>query len=366
MAGLIRKQEPLGFYCKPSLSTAKDPSPPPSPPPPPPPQKALPKKRSRSFSGVDDRKEMERCAMWWMQEYDPDQQITGRDVDDIVRELLRSVDDTLASGTGADVDENWIQREVRILVQRTIERKEKEAVRNLRFGKKAHVLCNLGDQWSSGTVQAVNVIDPQARWLKLPYVVHLDPPISALISAPSDSNDTIRPEVCFGQSSDSLRVTLMCLPQVHKSIPRRFQVGDRVACLIEDCPEDPTGTVWAAGTIEEVDVSMEAAAKEELPHAWTSQWPLGVPAAPYRARLDNECSVLVHKDEHWLVRDLAHQPEGLCQGADGTRCVVDRIEKRQYDGAWVVVDHMTRKVRPCDPPDAQDSDELRCLECEKS
>ena len=31
--------------------------------------------------------------------------------------------------------------------------------------------------------------------------------------------------------------------------------------------------------------------------------------------------MLVHRDEHWLVRDLALQGEGVRIGADGTRCL---------------------------------------------
>ena len=31
--------------------------------------------------------------------------------------------------------------------------------------------------------------------------------------------------------------------------------------------------------------------------------------------------MLVHRDEHWLVRDLALQREGIRIGADGTRCL---------------------------------------------
>ena len=31
--------------------------------------------------------------------------------------------------------------------------------------------------------------------------------------------------------------------------------------------------------------------------------------------------MLVHRDEHWLVRDLTLQREGVRIGADGTRCL---------------------------------------------
>ena len=43
--------------------------------------------------------------------------------------------------------------------------------------------------------------------------------------------------------------------------------------------------------------------------------------SPNQVRLDTGCDVLVHRDEHWLVRDLALQREGVRIGADGTRCL---------------------------------------------
>ena len=49
--------------------------------------------------------------------------------------------------------------------------------------------------------------------------------------------------------------------------------------------------------------------------------------------------MLVHRDEHWLVRDLALQPAGQ-------RYAPKRIEKRKAaDEGWEMVDHMTRKAR---------------------
>jgi len=77
------------------------------------------------------------------------------------------------------------------------------------------------------------------------YVVKLDPPINRLISVPADHNDCCLAEVCFGQGGeDATCWTLYCLP-VSQPRARRFGVGDRVACAVED----PTGdfSLWAAG-----------------------------------------------------------------------------------------------------------------------
>jgi hypothetical protein len=68
--------------------------------------------------------------------------------------------------------------------------------------------------------------------------------------------------------------------------------------------------------------------------------------------------VLVHRDEHWLIRDLALQPEGPRQAADGTRAL-KRLEKRpkaKSDDAdeWEAIDHMTRQVRSIAIPDSDE------------
>ena len=76
---------------------------------------------------------------------------------------------------------------------------------------------------------------------------------------------------------------------------------------------------------------------------------------PYRVKLDSGCKVLVHRDDHWLVRDLKLQPEGPRQAADGTRCL-KRLEKRLVNDGWQAIDHVTRKMQSCDAPDSDDSD----------
>ena len=81
---------------------------------------------------------------------------------------------------------------------------------------------------------------------------------------------------------------------------------------------------------------------------------------PYRVRLDGGAEVLAHRDEHWLVRDLALQAEGPCQAAYGAPSV-RRIEKRRRGDGWEAVDHSTRKVRRCGAPESDGSDSDRGL-----
>eukprot|EP00964_Phaeocystis_antarctica_P094402 scaffold61145_cov64-Phaeocystis_antarctica.AAC.3 len=66
--------------------------------------------------------------------------------------------------------------------------------------------------------------------------------------------------------------------------------------------------------------------------------------------------VLVHRDEHWLVRDLALQREGVRIGADGTRCV-GKFSRREAADGWEVVDQETRKVRRLQADEGSDEDE---------
>ena len=61
-----------------------------------------------------------------------------------------------------------------------------------------------------------------------------------------------------------------------------------------------------------------------------------------------EPQVLVHRDEHWLIRDLKLQDPGPRQGK--VRALAKFITRRTADGAWEKVDHGTRKVRPCAAP----------------
>ena len=66
---------------------------------------------------------------------------------------------------------------------------------------------------------------------------------------------------------------------------------------------------------------------------------------PYRVDLDNGKKVIVHRDEHWLVRDLALQEAGPRQGATGTRQLKRLVRRRLDDDTWELIDHETRRVR---------------------
>ena len=301
--------------------------------------------QTSKMSVVDDRDEIENETMYWVQEFDAQQDLENEDMFQVLEDVFVAID----AAELAEVEPNFIQVLVGKLVQPMVAEVARLAAEQLRFQKGSHTVCNLGTgEWVSGSIQAVNEPTPVKPWIKIPYVVYLDPPVGKLIAAPVDANDTIRPEVCFGQSSDSLEFTLMCLPAQHKSESRRFSVGERVACLIEDSVPDPQGTVWAAGTINEVDVSMETAAQKlvEGSRMAPREWPLGVTAAPYRVQMDKGFSVLVHKDEHWLVRDLAYQLEGPCDAKGRPHIPLERFQKQQQGDTWVHVDHMTRNVRP--------------------
>lgn len=219
-----------------------------------------------------------------------------------------------------------------------------------RFDKMDRVVCFVGGEhsWVPGSIQALEEDDPQEPGETLPYVVKVDAPLNRLISVPEDVNSLVCAERCFGQRAGALFFTLFCLPQRFLK-PRRFVAGDRVACAVEDDTDDYTA--WAAGTVIDVDYSIEEDAKKLMPQR---DFAGDAGLVPYRVELDKGAKVLVHRDDHSLVRDLALQDEGPRQGADGTRNM-KRMVKRRAGDAWEVVDHTTRQVRPADS-DSDDDD----------
>ncbi len=78
---------------------------------------------------------------------------------------------------------------------------------------------------------------------------------------------------------------------------------------------------------------------------------------PYQVQLDRGGLVLVHRDEHWLVRELALQPAGPRTAADGTRACQKFSKRPAGDGGWEMVDHATRKVRKLQADYEDDDDE---------
>ena len=78
------------------------------------------------------------------------------------------------------------------------------------------------------------------------------------------------------------------------------------------------------------DAHLEEARKVgPLAPSW--DWPSSDGIVPYRVLLDTGGRVLVHRDDHWLVRDLRLQPAGPPPLAGG-RCLT-RFARRQGDDA---------------------------------
>jgi hypothetical protein len=292
----------------------------------------------------------------WIEQYDPEGKLSEDDMRTILVGVMEASafvrreqsDRPCGPKVGEAADDKEVEKEakdrevkkfMKRLVQKTIKEilqrpTEKEPSPEPRFQKLEHVVLNIGSEWTSAVIQGGNAAEEK---LKLPYSIKIDPPVDQIISCPVDTNDAVRLEVCFGQDGDGPMFTLWCLPQVNEgTAERRFCVGERVACAVQ--APDSTGTVWAAGTVTEMEISMQEAAERHLPQgAAAGKWPMGVPTVPYLVQLDCGRSVLVQKDQHWLIRDLELQGEGSR---------LERMEKRQRAGAWAMVDHMTRQVRP--------------------
>jgi hypothetical protein len=234
-----------------------------------------------------------------------------------------------------------------------------------RFEKMDRVLCFIGlpdMPWIPGTIQSLDEEDPSdpTGRKKLPYVVKVDPPINRLISVPRDVNTLVTAERCFGQRAGALWSTMFAMPRRFMKA-KRFKVGDRVVCAVED--DTDRFTEWKAGTVTDVNYSIEADAKTFLDElgdqastltksrSWTKEGAL----VPYRVELESGCKVLVHRDEHWLVRDLELQAEAPRQAEDGTRNL-KRLVKRKRGDDWELVDHTTRKVRKKTELDADSDD----------
>ena len=182
----------------------------------------------------------------------------------------------------------------------------------------------------------------------------IDPPGGRLVSVPKDMSTHCRAEVCFGQRAGALLFTLLSLPLPRRGSVRsfRFAVGERVACAVEDETDD--FSVWAAGTVEEVSVSLATDAHAIFPER---DWSGANGTVPYRVKLDSGTSVLCHRDEHWLIRDLKLQAEGARVAADGTRCLARLETRARGEGVWEMVDHATRRVRVAAAPEEDDEEE---------
>ena len=300
---------------------------------------------------------------------DPRQELRSGDFQDVLFEVtdkvLRCMDREERS-TLDDEDRDFIARRVLKMVNGFLQEYMAERCKPTRFRRAERVVCRLGGDrsWASGIVAASNQDNPEdPRGPKLPYVVKVDPPNSRLVSVPKDDYDLCRAEVCFGQRAGALWFTIFCMPSRPARGTRRFASGERVACAIED--ESNDYSVWAAGTVRDVDYSIqEDAAALDPERDFTGA--RGV--VPYRVELDTGGMVLVHRDEHWLVRDLELQSPGPRQLPAGESpresfaSSLTRLERRHKgDYTWESIDHQTRRRRPCEPPsDDEHSDGCDC------
>jgi len=259
--------------------------------------------------------------------------------------ILQTVTDEVAARLASDRrmildagDRALIVSKVETMVQECLERPTK-----LRFEKFDRVVCRIGGErgWAPGTIQSLNEEDPSdpTGQSKLPYVVKLDPPVGRLISVPHDRGSVCLAEVCFGVNAhpEDLGLTLRCKPQ-RDTQRRRFGAGDRVACAVEHGDY----SAWAAGKVVDVDYDVEPDATQAGVR-WS--WTAGAGVVPYRVLLDSGAHVFVHRDVHWLIRDLTLQPPGPRQAEGGVRELKRLVKRRRSDAEWELIDHATRKVR---------------------
>ena len=138
-----------------------------------------------------------------------------------------------------------------------------------RFGRFDRVICNLGSRgWVAGSVQDLDVVDPEGYRPPIPYVVELDAPHSRLISVPRDASACVVPEVCFGRLPGARYLTASCLvrrarthtrrrrlvpiplplhpPPGHRSCTRRRRRGRRCASLAASASRAPSTTTSAS------------------------------------------------------------------------------------------------------------------------
>lgn len=293
-----------------------------------------------------------------LQACDKDQRLSERQYDAILRSVADEVFDKLieeSRPTLSSADQQHIQGCVWTLVEEALTQPSPPR----RFQKSERVVCRIGGEygWAPGTIMALDEDDPgdPSGQTKLPYVVKLDAPVGRLISVPYDEGSICRAEVCFGKRDDALGFSLRCKPVRSETQKPRFDLGERVACAIED--ESGDYTVWAAGKVSDVGYNLEPDVMvwdRELGLSW--DWTKKTGVIPYRVLLDSGIHVYVHRDVHWLVRELALQPAGPRQSADGTRELKRMAKRRHGESGWEVIDHATRKVRFQAGGDSSDDD----------
>ena len=336
---------------------ADEPPPPPPdepPPPPPPPDEASGSSEERTEFSRNSRavlKRIEDAVGAGIVVCDPRQRLSPEDMDDMVDEVASLVYAVMEDAGRLELnaqDRGFIREQTRQLTRARLPRPPSRA---RRFGRGDRVVCFVGGEpsWAAGSVQALDEDDPSdvTGQTTLPYLVKVDPPGARLVSVPKDIQDVVRAEVCFGARAGALHFTRMCLPSHSKKRgARRFAVGERVACAVEDATSDFSD--WAAGTVISVDHPIEPL--EEGGVGGT---------VPYQVQLDGGGgTVLAHRDEHWLVRELALQPAGPRVAADGVRALTRFAKRPRADaGGLEMVDHATRRVRTLQPGEDDDDDD---------
>lgn len=278
---------------------------------------------------------IEQATLSAIREYDPHQKLSESNATEVAKTIIAKVQQVVVVEERRtaldDRDHGYIRSRARSMMKDRLE------AQTLRFILLDRVICFVGGEhgWLPGAVQGLNKEDPEDPTGEtiIPYVVKVDPPISSLISVPSDENALVRPEICFGQREDALSFTAMCMWKRPGTKPqRRFGQGERVSCAVEDATNQFSD--WRAGTVMSVNLTVAGAGKEgeDL-------------LMPYQVKLDSGCTILVHRDEHWLVRDLAFQPDGPRISADGSHCVSRFSQRSTMDGCVEKIDHATRNVR---------------------
>lgn len=237
----------------------------------------------------------------------------------------------------------------------------------LRFALKERVVCKVSrGEWLTGEVAMLREPDPHEPGSVLPYIVSLDKS-ERMISAPHDTDECVRMEVCFTEAEWQVPRSLSA---GRSSLALRFQVGDDVACLT--AVREGSSAEWSRARVRQVWPSLDPREPRT-----SSRYPLA--CVPYLLELLDEDGeqggpggqggfyegVLCHRDDHHLVRELALQPLG--SRADRSRFVTRR---RADGGGFEELDHQTRVVRSMQPAapaptGGQPEDGLLCGVCEE-
>lgn len=303
----------------------------------------------------DDRRSVEKAINAAIKECDPETLLRPHHVLEIVEAISHHILHVLEEENRTDIGDDgrafieWRTGQCVCMCfeQYAAERKQQPT----RFLKMERVLIRIDadtNSWASGSIEKLNEDNPDdLRGPTFPYVVRLDAPDSRLLPVKADDSTQCRAEVCFGQRADGFLSTLSSMPPIPrgKASVRRFKAGERVAVAVEDATDKYSD--WVAGTVVDVDYSVAEKAATLLP---SRDWSGNKGVVPYRVELDSGGSVLVHKDEHWLLRDLELQTAGPRQCEDG-RCLSRLIKRHKGDYTFEAIDHGTRRVRPCEPPE---------------